>query len=368
MDDASIARSLARWFDGAARDLPWRDAPAGRRNPYHVLVSELMLQQTQAARVAPRYRAFLRRFPTADALAAADLQDVLALWSGLGYYRRARHLHAAAVVIATARGGRFPGTLDGVLALPGVGRYTAGMIASLGLGLAEPAVDGNVRRVLLRLGGRDLAPREAEAWAWKRAAELVGAGGGHPGVTNEALIELGATICTPRAPTCERCPLAGGCAARAAGEPQRIPRPKARAARRPLYCAVALVADRSGRLLVERRGEAGLWSGLWQAPTLEADDAPPARAELAAHLRVSRLAPRGAFRFLTTHREMRFEVYVAQRERGRRLAVCGRRWAAPVEIAALPLASPQRRILLEPPIALHPPSFETPRPARARAG
>src|SRR5690606_18237159 len=161
---------LCRWFHDHAREMPWRILP---RDPYHALVSEFMLQQTQVSRVLEKFPAFLARFPTLRHLARADEQDVLAAWSGLGYYRRARNLHAAARAIADRFDGRVPASADDLRSLPGVGRYTAGAVASIVFNQPVPIVDGNVARVLIRLEGRDLAADEGQPWAWTRAAELV---------------------------------------------------------------------------------------------------------------------------------------------------------------------------------------------------
>jgi len=192
--DRRRVRALERWFARHARDLPWRR----RRTGYRALVAEVMLQQTQVSRVAERYVEFLRRFPTVRGLAEADEQEVLAAWQGLGYYRRARNLHAAARLIVAERGGRIPRTVDGLRQLPGVGRYTAGAIASIVYGAPAPIVDGNVQRVIARWDANDAPPADASTVAetWRRAEDLVGATA-RPGVLNEALMELGATVCTP---------------------------------------------------------------------------------------------------------------------------------------------------------------------------
>lgn len=207
--DAAMARALEQWFAGAARSLPWRAlGPDGWRDPYAVLVSELMLQQTQVARVVERFGAFMRRFPTVAALAGADEADVIALWAGLGYYRRARHLHAAAKRIVHEHGGEVPRAAAALRALPGVGRYTAGAIASMAMGQRVPLVDGNVARVLMRLEARAGDVAQGQAWAWERAGELVSSSTS-AGAFNEGLMELGATVCVPGRPRCEACPLAG---------------------------------------------------------------------------------------------------------------------------------------------------------------
>ncbi|MBZ0172144.1 MAG: A/G-specific adenine glycosylase [Phycisphaerales bacterium] len=346
MNDRRLAAALLAWFASAARDLPWRRGEPGRRDPYHALVSELMLQQTQAARVTGRFKTFLARFPTVLALADADESDVLAAWSGLGYYRRARHLHAAARTIVESHGGAVPRDAGILRSLPGVGRYTAGAIASIAFDLPEPIVDGNVARVLLRLHGRDEPPtdRSTERWCWRRAHELVGVSG-RPGAFNEAMMELGATVCAPRAPACPRCPLAGACEANRQGRQDEIPAPKPRVRQKPLYIGSVLAIDPRGRRLVERRPESGLWAGLWQPPSLQRDDRFPTPEEMidTLHLAIIERDPIDRFAHQTTHRDVRFEVWRAESPR----AGNGRIWRSPRRISALALGTPQKRVLLE---------------------
>jgi len=354
--DRTIARRLTGWFEAHRRDLPWRPAEGGDRDPYHALVSEAMLQQTQASRVAARFELFLERFPTVEALAAADEQAVLAEWSGLGYYRRARHLHRAAKVIVEEHAGAVPRDVQTLRSLPGVGRYTAGAVASIVFGESAPLVDANVVRVVLRLEGRALAPTsaEAQALAWERASALVDAAA-DPGAFNEGLMELGALVCTPRAPQCPVCPLARQCAARREGREASIPAPSPKKRRKRVHHACVIVEDERGRVLVERRPAEGLWAGLWQAPTIESEAPPDAEATLAAlGERLGRpgiartLGSDGSFTVATTHRLVEFHLWRASgpiapggvpRRRGRR-------WATRAEIARLPLASPHRRVLL----------------------
>jgi len=357
-DEAIIAR-LVEWFARSARDLPWRraDPETGRRDAYHALVAETMLQQTQVARVAPKFEAFIERFPSVEALAEADEQDVLAAWSGLGYYRRARLLRRAARAIAEDHGARTPADPDALAALPGVGRYTAGAIASIVFNRPAPIVDGNVARVLLRLEGRDAVSgeRETQAWAWERSGVLAERAGERVGVLNEALMELGATVCTPQAPRCLVCPLAERCEARRTGRQESIPRPKAPPRRRDLHLACAVLRDERGRLLVDRRSTEGLWGGMWQPPTIEGASAPADAEAVSAALEIGQpLAPAESFTHLTTHRAVRFAVFRSvrpvRRAGVRRLASGagggGRRWLPSERIEALALSNPHRRILL----------------------
>lgn len=338
----------------SARALPWRAAGAdGRRDPYHALVAETMLQQTQVSRVVERFAAFLARFPTAADLARADEHEVLALWSGLGYYRRARGLHAAARCIAEM-GGAVPGDAPTLRTLPGVGRYTAGAIASIVFGEPEPIVDGNVTRVLMRLEGRDEDPRSAGAVraCWERAGALARAAhrsrarGVSVGVFNEGLMELGALVCTPRAPACGQCPLAGECSARRAGRQSEIPARSAPAPRKDLHAASLLAADARGRLLVERRPARGLWAGLWQAPTVESDvPIPLERAAVAFGVARECLICHDAFVWKTTHRAVRFVVY---RSGSAPAALAGREWVSIRALRGRALGSAQRRVLFGP--------------------
>lgn len=342
--DAQLALDLATWFDRAGRDLPWRRAEhGGSRDPYRSLVSELMLQQTRVPRVADRFDAFLARFPTVRALAEADEQDVLAAWSGLGYYRRARLLHAAAREVVARFGGEVPAEADALRTLPGVGRYTAGALSSIVFGRAEPMVDANVVRVLLRIGGRELAAGspEAQAWAWERSAALVGAAQ-RPGVFNEALMELGSTICTPRVPACASCPVAGACEAHRAGLQARIPAAAARKARRTVYHTAVVAEDGEGRVLLVRRPDRGLWRGLWAPPTVERADRhldPDEAAEWVCGRRSSGVVE---FTHPTTHLEVRFRVVACGAgSGGPRFG----RFFTPAEAAGLGVSSAHRRAL-----------------------
>ena len=269
-----MRRNLARWFAEHGRTLPWRPAAthaaAGRRDPYTVLVSEMMLQQTRVEAVIPYFERWMRRFPDVRSLAAADVDEVLKLWQGLGYYRRALRLHEAARRLVSERDGVFPATRDELRSLPGVGPYTAAAVAALAYGHDTIAVDGNVRRVAARLLGRPALPPDREVE--RMLAELFfgdpdrsdARAAPRPSVA-EALIELGALVCTTRAPACERCPLSCCCRAAALGTPEAFPSPRARrsAPRRRRYALVALADD---RVWLRRRGPDEMLSGLWGFP------------------------------------------------------------------------------------------------------
>ena len=347
--DRAIAAALERWFAANARDLPWREPT---RDPWRALVSEFMLQQTQASRVAARYPGFVRTFPTPAAMARAGEERVLAAWSGMGYYRRARLLHGAAVAIVEGHDGRTPRTSEALRALPGVGRYTAGAVASIACGERAPIVDANVARVILRLEGRALPVRDgaAQTLAWERADALVHASN-DPGAFNEALMELGALVCTPRAPACDACPVRTLCVAAAEGTQNGIPAPTVRAERREVHHAAVLIRDGRGRVLVERRPERGLWAGLWQAPTLEDDRRSPGARRVSTWLGAGPVRLQERFDVATTHRIVRFSVWSIRGDGAAPDAIGGaptgaRVWKSPAQVRALALASPHRRMLL----------------------
>ncbi|MBL8862437.1 MAG: A/G-specific adenine glycosylase [Planctomycetes bacterium] len=260
-------RELQAWFRSARRDLPWRR----RRDPYAVWISETMLQQTRVEVVVPYFERFLARYPTVADLAAAPVEDVLAAWSGLGYYRRARALHAAARTVVQRHAGELPASRAALLALPGVGPYTAGAVASIAFDAPEPLVDGNVARVLARIFALEAAPESAEfrAATWRIAGELVTAlEGSSPGAWNQALMELGALVCVPRAPRCPECPVRACCRAAADGLTDSLPVPKRRPAAIGVELHVALARD-GERLVVAERPERGRMAGLLELPTCE---------------------------------------------------------------------------------------------------
>jgi A/G-specific adenine glycosylase len=336
--DRRLTSSLEQWFNANARALPWRQRPPGDRDPYRVLVSEAMLQQTQIARVAERFDDFLEAFPTVEDLAGADEQAVLAQWAGLGYYRRARNLHAAARAIVQDHDGATPRDVDTLRQLPGVGRYTAGAIASMAFGQRAPIVDANVRRVLMRVENE---PDADDAWSWRRAESLV-EHATDPAAFNESLMELGSTTCLPRAPKCGDCPWQRSCRAKRAGTAGDIPPPKPAKPKKEVVHAAVLVRDADGRTLVQQRPDTGMWAGMWQAPTIEATE-PPGPARIRTWLGVRAVRQGEQFSHATTHRMVHFHVWHAQP--GAAAPLVGT-WADPDRLAALPLATPQRRILL----------------------
>lgn len=255
-------QDLIRWFEGIARDLPWRRTD----DPYRIWLSEVMLQQTRVDQAMPYYERFLVAFPSIEALAAAGQDEVLLNWEGLGYYSRARNLHRAARMVVDELGGTFPDTYDGLRKLPGVGPYTAAAVASLAFGLPHAVLDGNVARVLSRVFTikgdvkSTRTRRQLQALADALLAPT------RPGPFNEAMMELGATVCTPRTPSCAGCPLRPACGAFVDGDPEAYPVTAPRAALPHFDIAVGLVSDREGALLIQRRPEEGLLGGLWEFP------------------------------------------------------------------------------------------------------
>jgi A/G-specific adenine glycosylase len=256
-----VRRRLLDWFDRCQRDLPWRRD----RDPYRIWVSEVMLQQTQVQTVIPYFERFLERFPTLSDLAAAEEQDVLRLWEGLGYYRRARDLHRAARQIAAAGDGTFPNDPEALRGLPGLGRYTLNAILSQAFDRRLPILEANSQRVLSRLFGRTEDPRTGPArrWLWQAAEALLPAR--RAGAFNQAVMELGALVCTPSSPHCPDCPLAPRCQARQLGQQETIP---ARApAPAPTYVQeVAVVVRRDSKVLLVQRPASGRWANLWEFP------------------------------------------------------------------------------------------------------
>lgn len=258
----AVRTRLLAWFAQHRRALPWRS----RRTPYRVWIAELMLQQTRVEQAEPYFRRFMKAFPSLRALASASRQDVLKQWEGLGYYARARRLHETARALVEHHGGHFPRTYDGLLKLPGIGPYTASAVGSLAFDLDVAVVDGNVVRVLSRLFGyrKDVASaagkKRLQAWADDLLPK------GRAASFNEAMMELGALVCTPRAPACGTCPLQTVCVARAEGRPERYPVKKRRKPVPHKVVGAAVTVRRDGRLLIARRNDHAMLGGLWEFP------------------------------------------------------------------------------------------------------
>ena len=276
-------KALLAWYRRNRRDLPWRRTD----DPYRIWLSEVMLQQTTVKTATPYYEAFLERFPTLEALAAADEEDVLARWSGLGYYHRARNLRRAAQHVAERHRGRFPKTLEAALAVPGVGLYTASAVLSIAYGTPLPVVDGNVRRVLARLFALRGPEWTKDAAFYNLADEVLDQEA--PGDWNQAVMELGALVCVPRKPACPACPLRRSCQAFARGLVHELPEARARRAPQDVTVAAALV-EKGGRLLLVRRAEGRLLGRMWEVPQTSLESRGPARPRARA---ARALRPRG---------------------------------------------------------------------------
>src|SRR5437899_1139450 len=256
-----VRARLLPWYDANRRDLPWRRT----RDPYRILVAEYLLQRTRIQSGTPYYERFLKRFPTVQDLASAPLDNVLAVWEGLGFYGRARNLHAAARAIVDRHAGRVPESFEELTALPGVGAYTAGAVASIAFGVPVPAVDGNVSRVIARLFRirDDVTRAVAKRRIHEIAARLVSPD--RPGAFNQAMMELGATVCTPSSPSCPRCPVERVCLARAAGEERELPMRRSPRST-PVVPVVFGLVTASGHVLLVRRPRGRLLGGLWALP------------------------------------------------------------------------------------------------------
>jgi len=347
---AAIRRRLLGWYDRYRRDLPWRRRP---NDGYAQLLAEVMLQQTQAATASAYYERLIERFPTVDALADASLDDVLTLWSGLGYYRRARHLHAAARIIVAEHGSIVPADVDTLMALPGIGRYTAGAIASVAYDVRAPVLDGNVKRVLMRLSADASDPRDpvVQVRLWQAAEELLPRK--RCGDFNQAMMELGATVCVPRSPNCSACPLCNHCRAYGEGLTGRIPAAGRRAKVSVMTIVVAAI-KRGDTLLLVRRPPGGLWAGLWELPSEPVADGEPIeqvrrrlRERLPARCRL-RTTPVGHVTRQLTHRRVMFHVYqgwlsglVSVRKIGGQPA----RWVKPANVAGLGISRACQAVL-----------------------
>jgi A/G-specific adenine glycosylase len=333
---------LLGWYRRSKRSLPWRRS----RDPYRVWVSEAMLQQTTVKTVLPYYEAFLARFPSVEALAVAGEEDVVAAWSGLGYYHRARNLRRGAQHVARRHAGRFPKTLEAALAVPGVGLYTASAILSIAYGAPLPVVDGNVRRVLARLLALRGKAFRSDGPYYNRAEELLDREA--PGDWNQALMELGATVCTPRQPACPACPVRSLCQARALGLQERLPERRPRREPVDVEVAAALV-ERAGRILLVRREEGRLMGRMWEVPQTSLESR--GREDLAGELRQRHgldVVP-GALlvrvRHAITFRRIRVEGYRARLRRTPPADAERFLWARPEDLPSLPVSSLTRKLI-----------------------
>lgn len=346
MTPAPFAERLLAWFDLHGRhDLPWQHP----REPYRVWLAEIMLQQTQVVTVIPYFERFLQRFPTLAALAEAPIDDVLALWSGLGYYARARNLHRCAQQLLATHGGEFPRDIAAMEALPGIGRSTAGAVLAQAFGERHAILDGNVRRVLARhdaIAGWPGTPK-VQATLWQAAESRLPTA--RLADYTQALMDLGATLCTARAPVCGKCPVHADCVASLNDSVASYPTPRPRKLRPRRSARLLLLQSADGRLLLERRPPVGIWGGLWSPPVL--DEAEPGEQEWCARhaLRPSR-APEilEAVNHAFTHFDLALtpvRLYVAADSHA--IAEPGTwRWVTMAEAQALGLPAPVRKLLL----------------------
>jgi A/G-specific adenine glycosylase len=342
----TFRRRLLAWYRRNARVLPWR----GTGDPYHVWLSEIMLQQTQVATVVPYFHRFLAAFPTIDALAKAPEEAVLRQWEGLGYYRRARQLHRAAAVVVAEHAGQFPREAEAVRRLPGVGRYTAGAILSIAFDQSQPILEANTQRLHARLlaldGNASQAENQRRLWSWAKQV-LPSRGAGE---LNQAMMELGAAVCVPRQPRCNECPVEALCLARRAGLQQAIP-PRAR---RPVSEAVrhaAVVVEQRGQVLLVRNEERQRWAGLWDFPRFDvtaAGDSLSAEltAAVQAHsgVRIAGLRPLVTLKHGVTRFRITLECFSARACRGQHALAANARWVSPHELEQYPLSTTGRKL------------------------
>jgi A/G-specific adenine glycosylase len=354
----STAAALLSWFDRVARDLPWRQNP----DPYGIWVSEIMLQQTQVRTVIPYWERWMKTLPDVRALARSDEAMVLKLWEGLGYYSRARNLRKAAQVLVERGETRLPGSVEGLLELPGIGPYTAGAIASIAFDQPAPILDGNVIRVLSRVHALPGDPkrRETNARLWALAESWVrGAGGctnskgrARYGDLNQALMELGATVCTPTQPACPDCPLADACTGRKAGSPERYPEIPPRAKPESRWFATLVIRHRT-KFWLRQRGQGDVNAGFWEFPNLElasaAADPVSALADL-FRLEADRLRPLGELRHSITKYRMTQKVFAMEWRGGLRNAdrLGEGQWVSEAELEALALTGSHRTLCGKP--------------------
>lgn len=343
---AELAAQVVRWQAAHGRNhLPWQNT----RDAYRVWLSEIMLQQTQVATVLEYYTRFLARFPDVRQLAAAPQDEVLALWSGLGYYSRARNLHRCAQIVVHQYGGEFPRTVDELAALPGIGRSTAGAIAAFCFGARAPILDANVRRVLTRvLGfGADLAEAKNERALWQQAEALLprqDLSHAMPRYT-QGLMDLGAGICLPRNPNCLLCPLQEACVARRDGNPQDYPVRTRKLKRSAQAWWLLLRQDGEGRLWLERRPPIGIWAGLYCPPVYDSRAALDEALQLHASCDARDLP---AFTHVLTHRDLHLHPVLASDATPQPNAHCAEQqsgWFAPAQWPALGLPAPVRKLL-----------------------
>jgi A/G-specific adenine glycosylase len=341
--DAPDPAALLQWYDRHRRHLPWRSAPGERADPYHVWLSEIMLQQTTVKAVGPYYAKFLARWPDVVALAAAPLDDVLKAWAGLGYYARARNLHACAAVVAGQHGGRFPETEDALRLLPGVGGYTAAAIAAIAFDRHAVAIDGNIERVIARLYAIETELPAAKAETRVRAEVLVPQR--RPGDFTQAMMDLGATICTPKKPACGICPWMDSCVARARDDAETFPRKAPKVEGKMRYGASFVVTRADGHVLVRTRPTKGLLGGMTEVPSTgwtHKLDEPDALMQAPLKLKWRRLP--GVVEHGFTHFPLQQMVFIA-RAPAKTTAPADTRWVALAELHGEALPNVMRKVI-----------------------
>jgi A/G-specific adenine glycosylase len=334
-----IQSKLLRWFKKNKRDLPWRKT----KNPYAIWVSEIMLQQTQVATVIPYYQKFLKSFPTMRHLAKSDLSKVLKVWEGMGYYSRARNLHRASQIVLNHFHGEIPNTQKDLLGLPGIGRSTAGAILSFAFAKEAPILDGNARRVLSRLFAVSGSPgeKETEQLLWKISESLIPKRFSNP--FNQALMDLGSILCTPKEPKCPCCPLHHFCKGRASGNPERFPAKKVKRAT-PHVESVSAVIRKDGKVLLSQRPPRGLLGGLWEFPNWKIERKGRLRLrtciqkEMGMNVEVKESI--GTFRQTFSHFKLTLQVFHCQPLNGKAKG----RWVPIRKLRLLPMSRIHRRI------------------------
>jgi len=342
----TFGRSVLRWYRVHGRhDLPWQV----KGDPYRVWISEIMLQQTQVATVTPFYERFVRRFPDVASLARAKADTVLGYWTGLGYYARARNLHRAARIILREHGGVFPDRLEAVMALPGVGRSTAGAILSLAGDQRHPILDGNVRRVLARyfaVSG-DLSRREVEAELWQHAEAVLPKSAALAAPFNQAMMDLGALLCTRTRPQCAVCPLAQGCRAKALGTPGAFPYRRQKRVRPTREVTLVILTDPKGRVLLERRPASGIWGGLWSFPECRPGQAPTRWCQQTFNIRATKSAALPVIHHGFTHFVLKIQPQPLRvsAAAGARIGSEERAWVRPGVPGRRGLAAPVKKLL-----------------------
>ncbi len=351
-EKTKFRRALLKWFDANQRELPWRK----NRTPYRIWVSEIMLQQTQVATVIAYYKRFMKRFPTVKKLAAADQSEVLKLWEGLGYYRRARQLHAAAQMVVENHRGKFPETFEEVLALPGIGRYTAGAILSISLDQPLPILEGNTIRLFARLMQMAEDPKisASQKVLWQFSESLLPRK--RAGDFNQALMELGSEICTPTSPKCSQCPIIKFCPTFVAGLQDQIPASSKKMKYESIHEAVVLIAKRTKKkgqtpYLVRQCGTDERWTGLWDFPRFKFDDGEAGeqlqeKIKSLCGLSVSIQAAEVRLKHAVTRFRITLDVFIGNDPSGRLKTAkdSSLRWATAKEIEALPMSTTGRKI------------------------